>query len=376
MHDSIEEMPSSLLTCSTTIEYAQSTCAPLAANTQPDSTPQFKQPPRHTPTAPSSPILVSAEGGGIRAAYWTAVSLEELSQARDVPLLVDTAILSGVSGGSLGIATFLAAQELPREARLPCIREFLSGDFLSPLLAGLLFLDVPRLVLPAWLLDTHRGDYFEDFMARRWLALTKSDYFYRSLERAAGDAKGRVAVYLNATDALSGQYIGLTARQTDGAKAPGQLSLSDLNMAVLDRLPDLRIAQAVHMSARFPYLSPNPDLRIPATEASLVLFGQTAPAKKAVEDPTTAVSVASLVDGGYFDNSGLWPALRLLESDKDRGADRFVIHIVNDQIRNCRKMPSNTGCIDAQSRLIKERLSSRDGWLFRPSDAIQAVRSE
>jgi predicted acylesterase/phospholipase RssA len=238
----------------------------------------------------------------------------------------------------------------------------------------LLFLDVPRLVLPAWVLDTHRGDYFEDFVARRWLALTKSDYFYRPLTRAAGDGQHRTAVYLNATDALSGQYIALTARQTDSANATDQLRLSALNMAILDRLPDIRIAQAVHMSARFPYLSPNPDLRIPSTEASLVLFGQTASTLRA----TGMASLASLVDGGYFDNSGLWPALRMLERDGDRDSrsERSFIHIVNDQTRGCKETPSNTGCIRAQSKLIEERRSSHGGWLSRPLQAIEAVRSE
>jgi len=374
VQDPISERPNPLLTRTPTVEHAQSTCARLAIEAEAVSESQPKQSPAQASATPSTAILVSAEGGGIRAAYWTAVSLEELSQARERPLLNDTVILSGVSGGSLGIATFLAAQDLPLGARLPCIREFLSGDFLSPFLAGLLFLDVPRLVLPTWMLNTHRGDYFEDFVARRWLVLTKSDYFYRPLARAAGDGQRRTAVYLNATDALNGEYIALVARSTDSASDAEQPSLSVLNLAVLNRLPDLRIAQAVHMSARFPYLSPNPDLRMPATEASFVLFKQTASTLGA----TGMVSVASLVDGGYFDNSGLWPALRLLELDRarDSRSERFFIHIVNDQTRGCNETPRNTGCIHVQSRLIKELRSSRGGWLSRPFEALEAVRSE
>ena len=368
----LAERPNPLLTRTPTVEYAQSTCAQLATKTQTTTDPQSKQSPTQAPGPPS--ILVSAEGGGLRAAYWTAVSLEELSQARVRPLLNDAVILSGVSGGSLGVATFLAAQELPPSARLPCIREFLSGDFLSPFLAGLLFLDVPRLVLPTWILDTHRGDYFEAFVARRWLVLTKSDYFYRLLARAAGDGQRHTAVYFNSTDALSGEYIALVARPTDNASAAEQPSLSPLNEAILNRMPDLRIAQAVHMSARFPYVSANPDLRMSATEASPVLFKQTASTLNA----KGTVSIASLVDGGYFDNSGLWPGLRLLERDRDRDSrsDRFFIHIVNDQLRGCNETPCNTGCIHVQSRLISELRSSRGGWLSRPLEALLAVRSE
>ena len=384
IQDPLEERPNPLLAKTPTIEQAQIRCAPptVANQAAPGSRPDQSLAQATAAQASAAPsILVSAEGGGIRAAYWTAVSLEELSQARKVPLVTDAAILSGVSGGSLGIATFLAAQDLPVQARLPCIREFLSGDFLSPLLAGLLFLDVPRLILPTWLLDKHRGDYFEDFMARRWRALTGSGYFYRPLTRAAGaagDGQRSAKVYFNATDAFSGQFIALTSRQGDTAGVNEQLSLSPLNGAVLDRLPDLRIAEAVHMSARFPYVSPNPDLRAPAKEFSRVLFGQDAPAS-ALEDPSAMASLASLVDGGYFDNSGLWPALRLLERERNRNPrpERFIIHILNDQTRGCRETPSNTGCNQAGSRLIQEeRLSNRGGWLSRPTQAIQAVRSE
>ena len=183
-------------------------------------------------------ILIGAEGGGIRAAYWTALSLEELSEARGGSLLADTDVISGVSGGSLGVATFLAAQDLPPDARRPCIREFLAGDFLSPLVAGLLFLDVPRLLIPIGLLDKHRGDYFEEFMARRWLALTGSDFFYRRLRDAAGPRERRAVVYFNATDALSGQYVGLMSRPN----APGQFEPSRLKSS--DPRPAARSAHS------------------------------------------------------------------------------------------------------------------------------------
>jgi predicted acylesterase/phospholipase RssA len=371
MQEPLAERPNPLLAATPNVARANGECARLSGAT-PVASPVPSHPQPQTGAPP--PILISAEGGGIRAAFWTAVSLEELSEARSVPLLTDTDILSGVSGGSLGIATFLAAQDLPPEARLACIREFLSGDFVSPLLAGLFFLDVPRLVIPTWLLDKHRGDYFEEFIARRWLALTGSEYFYRTLKQAAGDGRRAPAVYFNATDALSGQYIALTAHQADSEPASDQSARSRLNAAVLGQLPGLRIAQAVSMSARFPYMSPSPDLRAPAQDVSRALFGQADAAK----GTTTRASLASLVDGGYFDNSGLWPALRLLERDRARNPtpQRFVLHIINDQFRSCSEATPNTGCIDAQAALLKGRRSSHGGWLARPTDAIVAVQTQ
>ena len=387
----LEERPNPLLATTPTVTQPDTSCARLARQEELPGQSTSRPTPQPAPdpkTAPS--ILISAEGGGIRAAYWTAVSLEDLSQSRTTRLTADTAVISGVSGGSLGVATFLAAQELPAAARLPCIREFLSGDFLSPLLAGLLFLDVPRLILPTWLIGTHRGDYFENDIARRWLTLTGRDYFYRPLTQAAGNDQRRPDVYFNATDAISGEFVTLTSRQTSEANASGKPRLSPLNVAILNRLPNLRIAQAVHMSARFPYLSPNPDLRIPATDLSLLLYGQSASVSAFGND--AKASLASLVDGGYFDNSGLWPALHVLENDRTQKAERkwFVIHIVNDRMRTCapgkdkeksekdrEKLEQNTGCIHAVSKLIEaERLSSRGGWLSRPPQAIEAVGAE
>jgi hypothetical protein len=96
--------------------------------------------------------------------------------------------------------------------------------------------------------------------------------------------------------------------------------------------------------------------------------------------PTRA---ASLVDGGYFDNSGLGPALRLLEdqaalSDKAAGSQpRFVIHISNDQRRNCYDTPEQTGCVQASDKGLEDlKGPSVWGWLGRPGDAILAVRQQ
>jgi hypothetical protein len=92
--------------------------------------------------------FISAAGGGIRAAYWTGVGLAQLDVATNGKFAQQVASLSGVSGGSLGIATWLAANDVDQttpEERLLLVKTFLSGDFLAPLVGGLLFLDVPRL---------------------------------------------------------------------------------------------------------------------------------------------------------------------------------------------------------------------------------------
>ena len=127
------------------------------------------------------------------------------------------------------------------------------------------------------------------------------------------------------------------------------------------------------MSARFPYLSPNPDVILPARDAAKVLFN-----REGVTN-TNPTRVASLVDGGYFDNSGLGPALRLIEDQakSKESNQRFVIHIFNDQQRTCNTKSTHSSCV----RVIDKSLKNLKGfsnwaWLTRPIDAILAVREQ
>src|SRR5437868_10297520 len=59
---------------------------------------------------PRKILLVASEGGGIRAAYWTALVLAELHDREQAsPGTVGQAIvLSGVSGGAFGEAVYIA----------------------------------------------------------------------------------------------------------------------------------------------------------------------------------------------------------------------------------------------------------------------------
>lgn len=92
-------------------------------------------------------ILVAAAGGGIRAAYWTGLLLGKIQD--DYPEFRDQLFaISGVSGGALGAAAFVAALDAaapqcseaerykdngPYER---CMKIFLANDFLSPILAS------------------------------------------------------------------------------------------------------------------------------------------------------------------------------------------------------------------------------------------------
>src|SRR5262249_34991230 len=103
LREPLAERPNPLLASAPQVERKHGECDQLASVQQASAA---ERGPAPTDASAEPSILISAEGGGIRAAYWTAVSLEELSEARKMPLLKNTDILSGVSGGSLGVATF------------------------------------------------------------------------------------------------------------------------------------------------------------------------------------------------------------------------------------------------------------------------------
>jgi len=117
-----------------------------------------------------SVILVSAEGGGIRAALWTAGGLARLRDKHPEAKLgfADRIMaMSGASGGSLGIGVFAAmyADDLrcgrPQAPAFDRTTETLGRDFLAPTVAGYLFTDLVRPVLRLPWLEGDRVTYLE-----------------------------------------------------------------------------------------------------------------------------------------------------------------------------------------------------------------------
>jgi hypothetical protein len=268
-----------------------------------------------------------------------------------------------VSGGSLGIAAWLAAREkrdLNPQARLELISKFLGSDFLSPVLGGFLFLDVPRLLFgPIWP-SARRDHVFEKALADQWELIGYSDFFARPMLKLCLEGfRVAPAVFFNATDAQTGRYFPLTT-----ALLPSQNTSPGLQFfgIVLDyrirndptlentSLAKATVAQMVSISARFPYLSP---------EAPVGIDASALPSTKAdqqLEAEGLWSRLVVLVDGGYFDNTGLTPtneALFVIEKRLDEERKKtdqngprpftqaFVraVHISNDPGTPCFALP-------------------------------------
>jgi hypothetical protein len=254
-------------------------------------------------------VLVSAAGGGLRAAYWTATILGDL-QDRFPSFDRHTFMISGVSGGSLGAGVYRA---LLQHARLGkpvacrnragetvtgyrlCGQAILDHDFTGPVLAALLFRDL--LPLP-WVPD--RSAVLEEAWEAAWRStmLDPGEGLSRRFDRIDATSRFPVLV-LNGVSALTGQRI-LAAGLTENEQL--------LNVAKVRPLP---LSAAIGISTRFPFIEP----------------------AGSVYDRTGHFYDA-VVDGGYVENFGSNSALEvlreignLIQDDREphpRGTRQFI----------------------------------------------------
>jgi hypothetical protein len=233
--------------------------------------------------------LVAAAGGASRAAFWSGTLLLELErQARSTGKRFAPNIyaMSGVSGGSLGLAAFAGSLAVgdPDYARTAAeVGAFLGQDYLAPLVGHLLY---PDLLARFWPVPCRACDRslalegaWERGWAQRFPLSTARDWFARPLLAPGPEAAHLPRLLFNATAASEGRRV-LQSRLAFVPPQAYDLFASAPGEAALDT-SRLTLAQAVHNSARFPYISP----------AALV-------------STTAGEPWDYLVDGGYFENSG------------------------------------------------------------------------
>jgi hypothetical protein len=246
-----------------------------------------------TPANENIPVfLVSAEGGGIRAAYWTARVMAELDERSNGEFSRHAFALSGVSGGSVGVSAFGGAMLTgPKSAveRTRRLEAFFGRDYLSPLVAHLLITE------PIWQLTGHgvppRDVEFERQFARDWSETFGNDLFSRPfLDAFSISASADVPAFMiNSTNVEQGKRVvfsNVILKPGEAAYVP-MSGVSELR----ETLKDLTVAEVAHLSARFLFVSP------PASVVGFVNDGSPQPVRQ-------ARVWGRLVDGGYFDNSG------------------------------------------------------------------------
>lgn len=273
------------------------------------------------PPGEKYPVFVAAaEGGGMYAAYLTAMALARLQDER--PRFADHLFaISAVSGGGVGAQLF--ADLAYRKLRMMdgsggayqfAVEQFFRTDFQAPLVGALLFADAPSFILPRWTSAADRATAlshsFDSGWDRMWDVLRnrvaaaekvpttgKRNYFADGAARGA-DAP---AVIINATLSNNGMPVILSPFYFSNFY--GALDRTDswafYRFAhFFDVLPgvDMPVTTGVLLGARFPYITPGG--RFPIRLGSRRKLFQS--------------SDISLADGGYFDNTGTATALALI----------------------------------------------------------------
>ncbi|MGC1547822.1 MAG: hypothetical protein WA777_04780 [Rhodanobacter sp.] len=290
---------------------------------------------RCQPTQPCPVIVVSSEGGGIRSAAWTAMVLSRLTaqvqahhpRAGGEPLLTRYVFAaSGVSGGSLGLASYVALLRQPSSADAAHLelraQTLLSHDFLAPMLANMLFVDFTQRWLPgAWFDDRSRAlTHAWEQAAQQQGMGAFAQPFSALYEHADGSVDtSSPALFLNSTTVEQGSRF---------VQHPFRPFIASPWTAAFDgstRLdPRVPLSEVVLNSARFTYVSPAGTLET------------TPPVGVAPPVPATL----QLVDGGYFENSGTTTLLEVIYRLRSIAAQReqplriIVLHISNDPLEH------------------------------------------
>jgi hypothetical protein len=260
-------------------------------------------------------IVVATAGGGIRAAYWTATVLGELTDmsrwnahgaaaSGRSPVAFEKQVfaISAVSGGSLGAAVYRA---LLMEGATTCVDDrgqtgfkfarcgqaALSGDFLGPTLAASLFPDLVQRLFPFGIFPD-RAEAIEKSWEASWTRAMGSHRFEEDF-LSDGKGEGRLpALLLNGTSVGTGRRL-ITAsfplgiRRSDGGGAaldPEVIDFIDISESTV------RLSTAVDNSARFSWVGPAGTIR--SVDGKIV---------------------DRVVDGGYFENFGATTAIDLID---------------------------------------------------------------
>lgn len=301
-------------------------------------------------------VLVAAEGGGIRAAYWTARALDcavdadypscgfvPNGEAGDPRALFAA---SGISGGSLGLAAYVAA--LREDERGDWVDERLGDDFLAATSAWTLFVDLPNGLLKLDL-ESDRAGVLEEAWQRSWgdpsplaaghLSSWAKDERVPLLLLSGTSVQDGCRVNTSALDAdveepetkatsRARDCLSMEAFAAGSAAKPAAATLAATHDVydLLCESKDVRLSTAALLSARFPWVSPAG--RVERCNTDFATF---------------------VVDGGYFDTSAsspiqeLWSRLEPLVEAHNAGDDARCVVPFLLQLDNHYKEPRNPG---------------------------------
>lgn len=317
--------------------------------------------------------VVASEGGGMRAAYWTAAVLQALS-LRTPTFASHVFALSSVSGGSVGAAMWVASIRSQlcgvAAAENPSATDMLSADLVAPAIAGLFYYDFAQRFIPFPIRRFDRSRGLEEGMQRAaWRVAGQpfehslDDLYKPLIGNAAVPCEHLPELLLNSTVADTGQRVIFTR----------------LDVSAFDDVSDVRdgslntsrqtLAQATHHSARFPLISPPGSVRAQSSNGKFTDW------VRGHWWPTVRMR---LVDGGYFDNSGLQTARELIDrirnSPSGKGRTLILAIVTSDDAvaKLCGQGTQDAPCVPQNTQGKTSALSELH-WLHESLPIVQGL---
>ena len=234
-------------------------------------------------------ILIAGQGGGSRASYWISSVMAKLDSANP-DFFRHVFAISSVSGSSAGTGFYSAYKRYSFDQGLPTgkwnlpdmrkdLREISGSDYLSPNSAPLFASEALQQLLFFPMKWTDRAKYLEDAWSRGFTRATDQallDGHFLSVY----DADHRMPLQFYNTTIVERGMISVTApfAPTTDTTLQNKIFLTDY---AEKRIP---LKTAMSLSARFPVL----------TSPGLI--------------PIDSVNQLNFVDGGYYENTGLYTA--------------------------------------------------------------------
>ena len=288
------------------------------------------------------PVIIATAGGGIQAGAWTARVIQGIEEKSGNLLVENTALVSSVSGGSMGSLFFGAylhdnfpkkldsLGDVSRQTRLSSLDEVAWG-LVNPDLWRTLWPKVKDPVIDrGWALE------------RTWEERSGTQEVYLSDWGALTLSKHLPAFMFNATVIETGSPVVFTDSAFP-APDPDSWARRIRHIRNVQDLhgPDgkVRVSTAARLSATFPYVSPAP---------------------RGYPSPATHI-----VDGGYYDNYGVTTAIAWLMEALPAPQPSAPLPVAIVLIR------PDSGADDKSGRIT--------GWnyqLFAPLDGILNIRSD
>lgn len=259
-------------------------------------------------------VLVSSSGGGARASVWTSYVLDCLFE-RDPGGAVSCgerrepaegrsgaiALMSGVSGGGLGIAGYSAYLADPSDAAgEDWVKEKMGADSLSPAMAWLLYVDLPRALIGygsgipdraavtewAWEAPWDGGGALGRGVFDLWQYEPELPPVVFNGTSVGDSCRFNASVFETNAQPAGSSCMDLSVYETGGIAADGRVLAATEDLAdYLCASQDMRLSTAVHLAARFPIIAASGRVG-----ADLVDCG-------------SGGRVAYVVDGGYLEGS-------------------------------------------------------------------------